>query len=69
MVANSDTEYFEGAVVSYDSGTGAMVLDVSNIVGAGTYSSWQVNLAGASGGNGTSGTTGTDGSSGTSGQD
>lgn len=55
-------------VVSYNSGTGALVIGPPvTVVGSGTYSSWSVNLNGAAGGDGSSGTSGLNGSSGTSG--
>ena len=67
LVANSISNYFEGSVVSYNSATGAMVIDVTNIVGSGTFSSWEVNLSGAAGGDGTSGTSGSSGVQGSAG--
>jgi hypothetical protein len=55
-------------VVSYDSGTGALVFSApSETTGSGTYSDWTVNLNGAAGGNGTAGTSGSAGTSGESG--
>jgi hypothetical protein len=55
-------------VVSYNPGTGALVIGPPiTVVGSGTYSSWTVNLDGAAGGDGSSGTSGSNGSSGTSG--
>lgn len=55
-------------VVSYDSGTGALVIGPPiTVTGSGTYSNWTVNLEGAAGGDGSSGTSGVNGSSGTSG--
>ena len=56
----------QGTVTSYNSGTGAMVANITTVVGSGTYAAWTVNLFGAAGG-GTSGTSGTSGSSGSSG--
>lgn len=56
------------SVVSYNSGTGALVIGPPiTVTGSGTYSSWTVNLEGAAGGDGSSGTSGLNGSSGTSG--
>jgi hypothetical protein len=49
-IVNSVNNYMEGTVTSYNSGTGALVIDVDTIVGSGTFSSWEVNLAGAVGG-------------------
>ena len=55
-------------VVSYDSGSGALVFGApSETTGSGTYSDWTVNLNGAAGGNGTAGTSGSAGTSGLSG--
>ena len=55
-------------VVSYDSGSGALVFSApSETTGSGTYSDWTVNLNGAAGGNGTAGTSGSAGTSGLSG--
>jgi hypothetical protein len=55
-------------VVSYDSGTGALVIGPPvTVTGSGTYSSWTVNLDGAAGGDGSSGTSGINGTSGTTG--
>jgi hypothetical protein len=56
-----------GMVVSYNPSNGNMVVNVTNITGSGSYSTWQVNLEGAAGGDGSSGTSGTSGSSGTDG--
>lgn len=38
--------HMHGPVISYNSGTGALVVDVSNHTGSGTYSSWVVNVGG-----------------------
>jgi hypothetical protein len=55
-------------VISYDSGTGALVFGVpSQTAGSGTYTQWTVNLNGAAGGDGSSGTSGSSGVSGTAG--
>jgi hypothetical protein len=67
IIANSGTEYMTGVVSSYNSGTGAMVASISNIVGSGTYSSWTVNLNAAAGPAGATGPTGPTGSTGLSG--
>lgn len=56
------------SVVSYNAGTGALVIGPPiTVTGSGTYSSWTVNLEGAAGGDGSSGTSGVNGTSGTSG--
>ena len=55
-------------IVSYNPATGVLVFGApSEVIGSGTYSSWNVNLNGAAGGDGSSGTSGANGSSGTSG--
>jgi hypothetical protein len=72
-VAHDGNNYITGRVVSYNPSTGALVVEPYEVVGSGTYSSWNVSLtgfngsAGTSGSSGTSGTTGTSGSTGTSG--
>ena len=68
IVAYSLTQHFHGDVVSYNSGTGVLVLNVTDInTPTGTFSTWSTNLDGAAGGNGTSGTSGSSGVSGASG--
>jgi hypothetical protein len=68
IVAYSLTEHFHGDVVSYNSGTGVLVLNVTDInTPTGTFSTWSTNLDGAAGGNGTSGTSGTNGTAGSGG--
>lgn len=64
-----DTSNFqESEVISYNSTTGELIFAApTRTVGGGTYSSWAVNLDGASGGDGSSGTAGSSGSSGTAG--
>ena len=64
-----DTNNFqECEVVTYNSNTGALQFtSPSRTVGSGTYTSWSVNLDGASGANGSSGSSGTSGTSGSSG--
>ena len=59
-----------GNVISYDSGTGAMSVDVTSVIGTGTLSSWTVNIsgiAGPTGGTGPTGPTGTTGADGPTG--
>lgn len=70
IIAYDANNHNEAEVTSYDPLTGALSFIVFRLTGSGTYSTWQVNLDGATGGDGssgTSGTTGTSGSSGTSG--
>lgn len=68
IIAYNASNFQESEVVSYNSGTGVLVFGApTRTVGSGTYTSWTINLDGASGGDGTSGTSGANGSSGTSG--
>ena len=56
---NGDTtSHMHGAVLTYDSGTGVLVVDVKNHTGSGTYADWTVNLDGAQGVQGPTGPTG-----------
>ena len=54
-----------GTVVSYNSGTGAMVVNVTSVIGSGTFASWAVNINGAAGPAGPTGPTGATGSAST----
>jgi hypothetical protein len=68
IIAYNASNFQESEVVSYNSGTGVLVFGApTRTVGSGTYTSWTVNLDGATGGNGTSGTSGAKGTSGSSG--
>jgi len=58
IIAYSLAQRMFATVASYNSATGVMVADVTSIVGSGTFSSWQVNLAGAAGIPGATGATG-----------
>ena len=60
QLSNTSANYIIGRVVSYNSGTGVMVVTPLFFEGSGTFTSWEVNLTGAFG---TSGTTGTSGAS------
>ena len=53
-----------GIVSSYNTGTGVLVALINGISGSGTYTSWTVNLYGASGPQGTQGYQGTTGAQG-----
>ena len=53
--------HMHGEVVTYDAGTGALVVDVTQHSGAGTYSAWTVNLSGAVGATGPAGPAGPEG--------
>lgn len=44
-IANSSTNYMTGDVTSYNSGTGALVVNVTAVVGSGTFASWTISLA------------------------
>lgn len=44
-IANSSTNWMIGEVTSYNSGTGALVMNIRRIVGSGTYASWVISLA------------------------
>jgi hypothetical protein len=44
IIAYDSITFMTGEVQSYDSGTGALVVDVTDTNGSGTYSSWDVNL-------------------------
>lgn len=68
IIAYNSTNHQVCTVVSYDSGTGILVIGPPiTVVGSGTYSSWTVNLNGAAGGDGSSGTSGSSGTNGSSG--
>ena len=68
LISYDGSNYQSSPVTSYDSVTGVLVVGApTSTVGSGTYTSWTVNLAGATGGNGSSGTSGTTGTSGTNG--
>ena len=68
LIAFDINNYQNSEVISYNSGTGVLTFAApTNVVGIGTYSSWNVNLAGASGGDGSSGSSGTAGANGSSG--
>ena len=41
-ITNSSTNYMIGTLTSYNSGTGVMVVSVTNAYGSGTYTSWSV---------------------------
>lgn len=44
VTASPSTNYMTGTVTSYNSGTGALVVDVSAVGGSGTYSAWTLSL-------------------------
>lgn len=44
-IANSSTNWMIGEVTSYNSGTGALVMNIRQTLGSGTYSDWTISLA------------------------
>jgi hypothetical protein len=64
IIANSPSNKMEGTITSYNSLTGALVVNVTSVVGSGTFSSWSVSLSGAPGPAGATGITGATGVSG-----
>lgn len=44
-IANSSTNYMTGDVTSYTTGTGALVMNITAVVGSGTLASWTISLA------------------------
>jgi hypothetical protein len=77
IIANSATDQMTGSIVSYDPLTGALVTNITSIVGSGTFSSWSVSLSGSPGpagatgigATGATGPIGLDGSTGATGLD
>ena len=68
IIAFNSSNHQTSEVISYNSGTGSLSFAApTDVVGSGFYTSWSVNLAGASGGDGSSGSSGTSGANGTSG--
>jgi hypothetical protein len=68
IIAYDGSNFQESEVISYNSGNGSLVFGApTRTVGSGAYTSWSVNLDGATGGNGSSGTSGARGTSGSSG--
>lgn len=57
VVSTDATKWLEGNVTSYDSSTGAMVINSDTTAGSGTFASWTFTLAGATGGLATTGGT------------
>jgi collagen type VII alpha len=67
IIANSPSNKMEGTITSYNSLTGALVVNVTSVVGSGTFSSWSVSLSGAPGPAGATGATGIAGDTGATG--
>ena len=61
LIAYNASNYMVGSVTSYNSATGAMVVNVTSVLGSGTYASWNINLNGAPGPAGPTGPTGATG--------
>lgn len=58
VVAYNSTTYMAGTVTSYNSTTGALVINVVTTSGSGTFSAWSVNISGSVGVSGPTGPTG-----------
>lgn len=67
VIAYNSTTYMVGTVTSYNSTTGAMVVNVLTTSGSGTYAAWSVNISGSVGSVGPTGPTGTFGPTGPTG--
>jgi hypothetical protein len=63
----SPTNWMEGAVTSYSSGTTTLVLNIDKVSGSGTFADWNINLAGQPGVDGATGATGPAGAAGPAG--
>lgn len=46
LTSNPTAHHMHGLVTSYNSSTGALVVDVNNHTGSGTYSAWTINVGG-----------------------
>lgn len=42
IIWNASNRWMQGTVTSYDSGTGALVANITDVVGSGTFASWDV---------------------------
>ena len=69
LIANSVSNFMKGNCVSYNSITGVLIVNATIIGGSGAFSSWDVNLDGATGPAGVMGATGATGVAGTNGTD
>lgn len=58
------TSWMCGDVTAYDSGTGALTVNVTDTNGSGTYAAWTVSLSGIKGATGATGATGAKGDTG-----
>ena len=59
--------HMNGYIVSYNTVSGVLVIDVQQHQGSGTYTAWTINLDGAVGASGSSGSSGSSGQNGSSG--
>ena len=67
LVSYDVSNHMHAEITTYNSGTGAIVAEITDADGSGTYSSWIVNLSGAVGAVGPAGTTGATGATGSAG--
>jgi hypothetical protein len=67
IIAYDANNHNEAEITSYDALTGVLNFVTFTLTGSGTYSSWSINVDGASGGDGSSGSSGTSGTSATAG--
>jgi len=58
IIANSAANQMIGTITAFNPGTGVMTVNVTSILGAGTFTSWSINLNGAPGPAGSAGPTG-----------
>lgn len=58
VIATTVSDFMEGSILSYNSLTGAMTVNVTNTSGSGTYNNWTVNLLGVEGPPGATGPAG-----------
>lgn len=67
LIAYDESNYMEGIVTSYNANTGVLNANITNAVGSGTYTDWDVNIAGAPGPAGDDGAKGATGPTGPAG--
>lgn len=67
VLSHDGSNYMNGTITSYNAGTGAVVVNITSVTGAGTYSSWFLALGGLQGPPGPSGATGATGPAGATG--
>jgi hypothetical protein len=67
ILANAVGQTMSGAVTSYATGNGQLIVNVTSTTGSGTYTAWSVNLAGATGSQGDTGPQGSTGPTGSTG--